>query len=105
MFKNGNEVLPEFGNAEQISAIKKHQQLLESIENGQVLDIDFEEKITASFRIKCKCGSNVYYDDEFEDEYEFERAIAGHKMKCRQCDTKFIISKNEDNDLVAKIQK
>lgn len=109
LYYGEDECTPEFGNQAQIDCIKRHAEWLNQLEHGQPCDIDIEKTFTASFRIKCKCEQNIYFEIEVDDEDDIDNEFIGKKKKCRKCHTEFIIAKNYDDDLdtdlIAKIVK
>lgn len=73
----------EFGNIEQIKAIREHERKIHELENdGVELDPEFEVEVTASVEFRCTCGKYVYFytDAEYEDDI---RGFNDQKKKCK----------------------
>ena len=58
LMRNGIEEKPEFGNLEQIQALKEAEELLKELTTGLALDPEYEEITTydAIFYFTCVCG-------------------------------------------------
>jgi hypothetical protein len=104
--RDGQVVTPEFGNTEQIQAIKEYTAHIEALERGQLqLNYDIELKATLEGSFKCKCDTMVYIEYEDSDEDECISGVVGMTKNCRNCKTTYVIDKDEDDELIVKIKQ
>jgi hypothetical protein len=102
-YKDGNLIPTEFGNKEQIEALRLYQNRLQKIENEEVsINVSFERReITASYSFQCACGNKVYGDEIVDDDEESE--LVGKTARCKHCLTKYVFSETDDFELTIKI--
>lgn len=103
LFLDGKQVIPEFGNADQIKAVRKHEQRMELLK-GDGYPIEADVTIEASVTFNCICGHSVRkevecrsIDDDIKEEFDMT------KMKCGWCNTNYIFTTGEFGDLKLNI--
>lgn len=106
-FKDGVEQPVEIGNPEQIALLKRYEAIAESLNNeGLEVDIDQEEVIRYTLTAKCICGKNMQTEYEKEPyDTDVEEAMDKTKMKCRTCERKYILGRDNSGDLIYKLDK
>ena len=92
LIKNGKfynkegEIVPlEFGNVEQIRAIKEHEQKIEELKgDGYEIEVDFEVTVEASAKFRCTCGSWLFFtvDADEEDDISCFEGYPNKKCGC-----------------------
>lgn len=99
LFKDGKKIVPEFGDAEQIKALRKYEKHAEQL-NGEGLEVpDVEWEVTAGF--KCLCGGHISEtkrDIGDMDLSEFDNA----KVTCRRCSKEYEFFTDEFDELKVK---
>jgi len=98
LFKDGKPVALEFGNKEQIKAIRKYEQnsaVLES-EAGLLIEPNYICKAEGSFT--CTCGRNVYYELDCDSNGDVDPFV-GETVKCRGCNNEYVFTVNEADEI------
>ena len=93
LFKDGKSIVPEFGNKEQIDAVRKFEKRMEAL-NGEGLEYYPEYEFKA--KIPCICGNTINYTEDIpegDDPAEFE---PGHHATCYVCKSRYGLSFDED---------
>lgn len=104
--RDGQVVAPEFGNPEQIKAMKEYAAHIEALERGELqLNYEIELHATLEGTFKCKCDTTVYIEYEDTDEDECISGVVGMTKTCRNCKTTYVIDKDEDDELIVKIKQ
>lgn len=98
--EQGNPVVLEFGNRDQIDFIRDYQRMLD---DGVEVDVSIEVSYTASGCFRCACGTRLYIETNADDDYD-EDCLVDWQKTCRMCNTNYIIDKNDAGDIVAKIK-
>lgn len=104
-YKDGNLIPTEFGNREQIEALRLYQSRLQKIENEEVpINVNFERKeITASYSFDCVCGNKVRGEEIVGDKYEYE--LVDKTARCGHCRTKYKFKETDSCELTIEIVK
>ena len=88
LYRDGVKLKLEFGNIEQINAIRKHEKRIkEFTENGVSPTCSWTVKGNAFFT--CICGKNVFEEDVPADSDNDEDCFDGIAKKCRSCDRNY----------------
>ncbi len=104
--RDGVEEKPEFGNKEQILAMKIHAPTLALLNSGKMpFEYDVETKYTLNGDFKCVCGTKIFIEVEDDDEDDIVSEVAGMTKSCHKCKKKYIIQKDEDDELVVGFYK
>lgn len=99
LFKDGKLVVPEFGNADHIKALRKYEKHAESL-NGEGLEIeDVEWEVTVRF--KCLCGNNLSQTKEDIGDMDISN-FEGEEVECGRCNKEYIFSTDEFNELIVQ---
>lgn len=98
-------IVPQIGNNEHIEAVRKLENKIRLLENeGVEVSVDCSTKsFEYDTQLKCICGVWVSFYAESEDEDDFD-CVVGKKRTCR-CGLKYIVDKNEDDEVVVKYNK
>ena len=83
-YKDGIVIAPEIGNQEQIRLLKITEENIQRLTEGTELDYDTEITVTYSAQIKCICGTNVFFEQE-SDEEDNPQCLKDIKKSCRNC--------------------
>lgn len=96
MFQNEIQLTPEFGNVEQIKALREYDKKFDEFINGVVPECDYEVKGIATFR--CMCGFNLDLETTAERENDIE-CFEGQTKTCYHCNKhyQFVIKKSYRN--------
>jgi hypothetical protein len=88
LWQDGVKLKLEFGNLEQIEAIRNNNRKMEAFLNGEIKpNCSYEVRGTAGFF--CMCGnllSTYHVEAESEDDIE---CFEGLKITCKACDKKY----------------
>lgn len=104
LYKGGVKQKLEFGNVEQINAIREHAKSFEMLqsEDGLEVDVDFDIQVEATTNFKCLCGSYVYVSMSVDEEDDISEFI-GTKKECRHCKRKYKFHKGDFDELIVKL--
>lgn len=93
MFQNEIQLTPEFGNVEQINALREYDKLFTKFTNGVVPECDYEVRCIATFR--CICGFNLDLETPAEGENDIS-CFEGKTKTCYHCNKhyQFVIKKS-----------
>jgi hypothetical protein len=104
--RDGVEEKLEFGNREQIKAMQEHAAQLELLNKGKLpFEYDVETKYTLSGDFKCICGTKIFIEVEDDDEDDVVSEVVGMTESCHKCKKKYIIEKDDDDELVVGFHK
>jgi hypothetical protein len=87
LYKDNSRLKLEFGNLEQIAAIRKYEKYVKQIKEGIEPECSYEVKGNVGF--KCICGFFITVDDieaDFEGDIECFEDI---QRTCRNCNKKY----------------
>lgn len=100
LFMDGKPIVPEFGNADHIKALRKFEKRSEAL-RGDGLEIeDVEWEVTAKF--KCVCG--CYISETKQDTGDMDLSTFESDMvECRSCGQEYEFFTDEFNELRVKI--
>lgn len=101
--EKGNEVPLEFGNLEQIKLLKEYESRISELNEGLELDVDFETTYTASVKIVCVCGKNIFFENEADDDEDIN-CLDNLKKSCRSCKAEYQLFVKEDALFAKKIK-
>lgn len=89
LWKNGVQLTLEFGNTEQINAIRKYEKKFESFRTGKVVPIK-TYNITGTAIFECLCGRTLETDPEEADYDGDESCFENTKKKCGLCKREYL---------------
>lgn len=98
LFYKGNPVPLEFGNEEQIKAIRKYEKNSGVLETEQGLHIEPDYICKAEGSFTCTCGRNVYYELDCDSEGDVDPFV-GETVKCHSCGNEYIFTVNEADEI------
>lgn len=102
IYKGSEKQDLKFGDPEQIRLLKKYAEAMEDAFNGGIPVNEEEEEVTVTnveLSFRCVCGTMCFYrEDDIEGEL-IEDLISF--MKCRKCNRRYNIERNDDGNLVA----
>jgi len=102
--RNGVKQALEFGNVDQIAAIKEYGRTMYDLQNeGLGLEVDYEVTVEASVNFKCGCGLNVCFFSDASDEGDID-CFDGDTKTCN-CGVKYELKVDENDVLKAIIVK
>lgn len=106
-FKNGIHVPVEFGNREQIMALRKAESIVAQLESeeGLEIELDVEEihRYLCNASFQCLCGNKLRIREQEFDENDFIKIEQDVKCKCGQ---KYSVESGDcSDDLVVKLLK
>ena len=87
LYKDGVKIKLEFGNLEQIAAIRKYEKRCAALKEGISPTISYS--IEASARFTCLCGLYNGVDDIEADSENDELCFEGLTTHCRGCKQKY----------------
>ena len=93
LFKDGKPIVPEFGNPDQIKAVRKFEKRMADL-TGEGLEYYPEYEFKA--KIHCICGNRISYTEDIpegDDPSEFE---PGHHATCYNCKSKYSLDFDHD---------
>jgi outer membrane receptor for ferrienterochelin and colicin len=89
----------EFGNAEQIEAIRNYENKMKAFQKGLVVEPEYEIEATVEFQCTCGANKSVTKDiDTSDDLSDFD----GYILNCK-CGQNYEIELNDKDELVVKI--
>lgn len=100
LYKDGIKLKLEFGNLEQIQAIRNHERLIEDFkEEGVSPNCNYVVEVTAHANFTCICGKNMVTVDVTADDEEDEACFDGLIHTCKSCNRKyeFVLEKHYKN--------
>jgi hypothetical protein len=84
LYKDGVKIKLEFGNVEQIEAIRKHEKkIIELTTEGITPQCSWSVKASAYFA--CLCGKNIFVEDIDADSDNDEVCFEGIQKTCSEC--------------------
>ena len=101
LFKDGVQITPEYGNEEQIKAIRKYEQLSKELkEEGHVIEPEWQ--VIAKF--KCLCGG--YLESSKEDIGDMDLSdFEGETVECGRCGQEYDFYLNDWDELTVKTKE
>lgn len=98
LFKDGKPVPLEFGNEEQIKAIRKYEKNSGVLETEQGLHIEPDYICKAEGTFTCTCGRNVYYEIDCDSEGDVDPFV-GETVNCHGCGNEYEFSVNDADEI------
>jgi hypothetical protein len=102
--QQGEKQKLQFGNIEQISAIRKAEKELIKHTEGFELSIYYETQITASVSFKCVCQTNLNISHDVPSEEEIEEFDETEK-RCHKCGRIYELNIDKGDSLTCKLKK
>ncbi len=89
LYKEGVKVALEFGNVEQIKAIRAYEKKMKSYAEGTIRPlISYETKGNVFFN--CICDASIAYTTEADGEDDI-RCFDNSNVECKKCNRKYLI--------------
>ena len=101
LFKDGKLVPLEFGNEEQIKAIRKYEKTTGLLETEQGFQIEPDYICKAEGTFTCTCGRNVYYEIDCEMDGDAD-SFEEQTVKCRGCGNDYVFNVNDEDEIFVK---
>ena len=99
LYKDGQKQKLEFGNIEQINAIREYERSMAELQNdGLELEPEYEIEVNASVSFKCGCGCNVYFEVSASTDGDID-CFDGMSTKCK-CNNRYKLSVDREENLV-----
>jgi hypothetical protein len=93
----------EFGNTQQIEALRKAEKELNKHTEGFEVEVDYEVEILATVNFKCVCGTNLHIKKNVGSE-DATDAFDSDSKTCYKCQRVYELSDEEDG-LMCKLKK
>lgn len=99
LYKDGKPVKLEFGNRDQIAAIRNYEKRSEQFKTeGVILEPQFE----ATVKWQCLCGSFLDCSNDIVTSNNLRRFHL-NQVDCIKCNRNYGFAHNEENELVVKL--
>lgn len=86
LYQNGKKLKLEFGNDNQLTALKKHEKRVSDLRGpGLTLNLNHEISLCIDVRYKCLCGDYIRFDvnvDDVDDPLDGIKTILPQKCRC-----------------------
>ena len=86
LYKDGQKLKLEFGNLEQIAALRKHEKKVQTHQDGFEPARTYE--VTANSVFSCLCGKNIFVQTEADSEGDIW-CFEGIEKKCNSCERRY----------------
>lgn len=100
LWKDGVKLELEFGNVEQIQALRAYEQRIQEFLDGEVEpNCHYEIAVTAFASFECICGNKITSQTDADDEDEVD-CFDSTREKCRKCNRvyQFIVERVYKNN-------
>jgi hypothetical protein len=87
LWKDGEKLNPEFGNIEQIIALRKYEKLQKEFEDGITPTITYDVEAIANFT--CICGSTVNLDGVKAKNTDDTHCFDSKQQHCYKCKRRY----------------
>lgn len=89
LYKDGVKVALEFGNLEQIKAIRAYEKKMQSYKDGTIKPF-ISYKTEGNLMFACVCDKTIEYKTQADDEDDI-RCFDNTNVECKNCKRKYLI--------------
>jgi len=100
-YRDGKHEATQFGNTEQITALRQLEHDIQAFKGGKILDVEYEVNITAKIDFECICGYTVYLKREGLTKESYNKFI-GQECDCQLCKRKYVLEESDEKYLIVK---
>lgn len=91
LFKDGKSIVPEFGNKEQIEAVRKFEKIMEDLQgDGLECQPTYEFKL----KIKCICGNKFTFTEDINEGDDVGDFEPFNRATCYDCKSQYTVIKS-----------
>ncbi len=101
LFKDGKKVPLEFGNKEQIRAVRKYEREAGMLDSEEGFKVEPEYQCKAEGDFSCTCGRKVYYEFDCDGNGDVDPFV-GETVNCHACGNEYQFTVDESDEVYVK---